>query len=109
MRARVVFLVLLLGLAAPGCGGPAVDLKQALQLEVVSSGWLHVGIVNGQNKLVPALSIKLRNVSDQNLVSLQLNAVFHRVTEAKEWGTGFVTVAGSDGLMPGVTSASITV
>jgi len=112
MRVRLIsFLLSLLlsGLATTGCGGPAVDLKQGLQLEVVSTGWFDAGIVDGKNKLVPALVITLKNVSDQNLVSLQVNAIFHRVTEAQEWGTGFITAAGSGGLGPGDATSPLTV
>jgi hypothetical protein len=105
------FLLLILGagLVTASCGGPPVDLKQGLQLEVVSTGWFDAGIVNGQNKLVPSLVITLKNVSDQNLVSLQVNAIFRRVTEPQEWGTGFITAAGSGGLLPGQTTAPLTI
>ena len=112
MRARlwsVLPLILLSGFVTAGCGGPVVDLKQGLQVEIVSSGWFDAGIVDGKNKLVPSLVIKLKNVSDQNLVSLQINAIFHRVTEAQEWGTGFITAAGSEGLRPGTTTSPLTI
>lgn len=112
MRARPwlsLLVVLCSGLLAPSCGGPPVDLTEGLQLEVVSTGWFDAGIVDGKNKLVPALVIKLKNVSDQNLVSLQINAIFRRVTETQEWGTGFITAAGSDGLRPGGTTAPLTI
>ena len=108
LRPRLLF-VLLSGLVVAGCGDPTVNLKQGLQLEIVSTGWFDAGIVDGKNKLVPALVIKLQNVSDQNLVSLQINAIFHRVTETQEWGTGFITAAGSGGLRPGMTTAPLTV
>jgi hypothetical protein len=104
----VLLFILLSGLAAAGCGGPIVDLKQGLQLEVVSSGWFDSGIVDGKNKLVPSVVIKLKNVSDQNLVSLQVFAIFHRVNETQEWGTGFITAAGSGGLQPGNTTSPLT-
>lgn len=111
MRVRLVsvLLSLLSGLAVGGCGGPTVDLKQGLQLEVVSTGWFDVGIVDGKNKLVPALTIKLKNVSDQKLVSLQINAIFHRQGDTQEWGTGFITAAGSGGLQPGSETSALTV
>jgi len=89
--------------------GPTVDLSQGLQVSIVSTGWYDMGIVNGQNKLVPSVTFKLKNVSDQKLVSLQVNALFRRVTEKDEWGDGFVTVAGSSGLGAGVETAPITI
>ena len=51
----------------------------------------------------------LKNVSDQQLHVLQINAVFNRVTEESEWSSQFVTVAGSDGLAPGATSQMLTI
>jgi hypothetical protein len=107
--AAPLLAVLGLGVATASCGGPPVDLKQGLQLEVLSTGWFDAGIVNGQNKLVPSLVLTLKNVSDQNLVSLQVNAIFRRVTEPQEWGTGFITAAGSGGLGPGETTAPLSI
>src|SRR4051812_24152189 len=92
--------VLLLALVSIGCG-PTVDLTKGLELTVVSTGWFDAGIVNGRTKLVPSVSFTLKNVSGQKLVSLQINALFRRVTENEEWGSAFLTAAGSDGLAPG--------
>ena len=91
-----------------GCG-PDVDLTKALQVEVVSTGWYDAGIVNGQNKLVPSITLTLTNLSDQTLVALQVNGSFRRVTEPeKEWGSRFVPAAGSKGLAPGATSEPVS-
>ena len=106
MRASVGLLVIL-GLLAVGCG-PKVDLKQALQVEIVSTGWFDAGIVNGKNKLVPTVSFRLKNVSDQTLTTLQINAVFRRLNENDELGSSFMPVAGSDGLAPGATTPALT-
>ena len=79
---------------------------KGLQVEVVATGWFDAGIVNGQNKLVPSVTFKLKNVSDQKLVTLQVNALFRRVSETEEWGSGFLTVVGSEGLAAGATTAT---
>src|SRR5437867_9205424 len=95
--------VLLAGLSVfptAGCG-PTVDLAKGLQIEVISTGWLDAGIVDGKNKLVPSITFKPKNISDQKLPMLQVNALFRRVGEKEEWGSGFVTAAGSGGLAPG--------
>ena len=92
-----------------GACGPAVDVTQGLQITILQTGWYDVGIVNGQNKLVPSVTFKVKNVSDQKLASLQVNALFRRVTEKDEWGSGFVTAAGSSGLSPGVETQPLTV
>lgn len=108
MRATGRLLLLLCTLSTMGCG-PTVDLTKGLVVTVVNSGWYDLGIVNGQNKLVPTVTFTLRNTSDQKLVTLQINALFRRVGENTEWGSGFVTAVGSQGLAPGATTEPITI
>jgi hypothetical protein len=88
--------------------GPNVDLTKGLEVEVVKTGWYDVGIVNGQNKLVPSVTFTVKNVSAQTLHTLQVNALFRRVTEPDEWGSAFVTAAGSSGLAPGAITETLT-
>jgi hypothetical protein len=107
MRARGG-LLLGLALLAIGCR-PPVDLTQNLQIAVHSTGWFDAGIVNGQNKLVPSVTFTLKNASDQKLKVLQVNALFKRVTENDEWGSAFITVAGTEGMEPGATTPPITI
>ncbi len=101
-------LLCLFALLCVGCG-PDVDLTKALQVEIVSTGWFDAGIVNGQNKLVPIVSFKLKNVSHQKLSALQVNARFSRGKEPEEWGNGFLPSVGPSGLEPGATSAVLTI
>ena len=103
-----LWVVFLAAVATVSCG-PTVDLTKGLQVVDVSTGWWDAGIVNGQNKLVPSVTFKFKNVSDQKLDILQANVVFRRVTEDKEWGSSFVKITGSEGLAPGATSESQTV
>jgi hypothetical protein len=104
MRASVCLLLVLSAFACAGCG-PYVDLTTGLQVEIVSTGWFDVGVVNGQNKLVPSVSFRLKNVSDQKLSALQVTARFSRASETDEWGNDFV-IAGE--LKPGATTATLT-
>jgi hypothetical protein len=108
MRAPVRLLLLLAWLASAGCA-PVVDLTKGLQVTIVNTGWFDLGIINGQNKLVPTVTFTLKNTSSQTLGSLQVNALFRRVTENDEWGNGFLTVAGSEGLAPGASTPPLTV
>src|SRR5262245_17589895 len=98
-----IWVVFLAAVATASCG-PTVDLTKGLQVVDASTGWWDAGIVNGQNKLVPSVSFKFKNVSDQTLDVLQANVVFRRVTEDKEWGSTFVKITGTEGLAPGATS-----
>jgi hypothetical protein len=89
--------------------GPSIDLTKGVHLEALSTGWLDAGVVDGKNKVVPAVSFKLKNVSDQSLKTLQVNAVFRRASHDEEWGSGFRTVAGSSGLAPGAATDTVTI
>jgi hypothetical protein len=105
--ARACLAMLLL--AASACA-PPVDLTTNLQVLDVSTGWFDAGIVNGQNKLVPTITFKLKNLSDQTLSVLQANVLFHRVSDPNvEWGAGFLSVTGSEGLAPGAETKPLTV
>lgn len=108
VRASARLLVFFALVSTVACG-PTVDLTKGLEVTIINSGWYDLGIVNGQNKLVPSVTFTLHNVSDQTLVTLQINALFRRVSENTEWGSGFLTVVGSDGLAPGATTAPVTV
>ena len=109
VTARGLAAVLACVLFVSACGGPPVDLKQALQIDIVATGWYDAGIVDGKNKLVPTVSFTVKNLSDQNLGSLQMMASFFRVNDtSSEWGNSLLTVAGSEGLAPGATTATLT-
>lgn len=108
MRALAPLLSILL-VASAACGGPTIDLTKGLQVELVETGWFDRGIVNGQTKLVPSATFTLKNLSDQKLVSVQVNVLFRRVTENEEWGSGFKTVVGSEGLPPGAITPPVVI
>jgi hypothetical protein len=84
----LVVLVIALVTCA-GCGR-GVDPTKALVATEVVTGWYDVGIVEGNlNKLVPSISLRLRNASDTPLRSVQINAIFKRVNESEPWGDHF--------------------
>jgi hypothetical protein len=107
MRATIC-LTLLLALAGVGCG-PDIDLKASLQVTEVSTGWADLGVVNGQNKLVPSITFKFKNAGTQSIPTLQGNVIFRRVGEDDEWGAGFLRVTGAEGLAAGAESKALTV
>ena len=70
--------------------GPTVDAVTALEPINVVTGWYDDGVIEGgKNKLVPSVSLKLRNKSDKELKSVQINAIFRRVGEQEMWGEYF--------------------
>lgn len=101
-------LIVLLALATAACS-PTIDLKASLQVQEVSTGWADLGVVNGQNKIVPSITFKFKNVGSQPITTLQANVIFRRVGEDEEWGAGFLRVAGSEGLAAGASSQTLTV
>lgn len=109
MLARVAALALVVLIpAAAGCGR-AVDLATAVQITDISSGWFDSGIVNGQNKLVPSVTFRLKNVSKGRLRSIQLNTVFMLLPENEEWDATLTQGVTASGLEPGASTNPITV
>ena len=107
-RTAAVYLLFTIAGVSAGCG-PAVDVTKDVQVEAVSTGWVNAGVVDGRNKLVPAVSFTLKNMSEQKLPALQVNAVFRRVNDTEGWGDGFRSVAGSGGLAPGAATPTLTI
>ena len=101
-------IVLVLALVCAGCARN-IEVEKALKIEEVHTGWYDAGIqADGKNKLVPSISLKLRNVTPEHVASVQLNAIFHRVNEpAVAWGEHFVRAIGPDGLAPSAPTGSI--
>jgi len=81
--------VLIAAMLVAGCG-PAVDLKQAIQVTDVSSGWFDAGIVDGKNKLVPSVTFRLKKAADVNVPALSLNVVFKAKGATDDWDDVFV-------------------
>lgn len=104
MRASLGAVLLVAGLSA-ACE-PTVDLTAGLQVVDVSTGWSDAGVVNGQNKLVPSVTFKFKNVSGQALGTLQANVLFSRVGEDTEWGSSYIKIVGTEGLAPGAQSGT---
>ena len=106
-KAACYFSVALLT-ASFGCG-PDVDIKSSLHLESVVTGWVDGGRVAAGNKLVPAVSFKVKNASNETLAPVQVNAIFRRVGHEEEWSNGMVTAADSRGLAPAAASDRLTI
>lgn len=77
MHALRISLVCL-ALVSAGCSKPA-DLKQALSISDVSTGWFDAGIVDGRNKVVPSVTFKLKKTAGTDLTWIALNGVFSAV------------------------------
>ena len=102
---RRLALLLVLAPLAAGCGSR--DVQADLRIVNVKTGWYDAGVVAGQNKLVPSISFELQNVSQEEIASVQLNAVFRRVGEEQSWGDHFVRAIDTDGLAAGANTMPI--
>jgi hypothetical protein len=100
MRTR---LIVCLGIVLPVAGCRSREVEKDLALTDIHTGWYDAGVVDGQNKLVPSITLRLQNVSSESIARVQINAVFRRVGEAEEWDAHFVRGIGPDGLAPGAT------
>ena len=104
VRATAVTCILL---ASISCGDSA-DAVASLEPVDVVTGWYDDGIVEGgKNKLVPSVSMKLRNKSDAPLKSIQINAIFRRVGEQEMWGEYFGWAIPREPLPAGATTNTL--
>jgi len=76
--AALVAFVLPAGLLAAGCSKP-VDLKQALQVTDVATGYHDAGVVEGKNKIVPSITFRLKKNTSDSLRPLSLNVAFKKL------------------------------
>jgi hypothetical protein len=110
MRSRLLTAAVALSLVTLVTAGCARTryVEQDLKLVDVKTGWYDAGIVNGgQNKIVPSITLKLQNVSDESISRVQVWAVFRRADEDKTWGEHFVRAIGPEGLDPGKTGNAL--
>jgi hypothetical protein len=78
-------------LAAAALAAASRAKSKDLKVTDVQSGWFDAGIVNGENKLVPA-SVSAQNVSQEPIENVQINAVFRRGTERNRGATAHSSV-----------------
>ena len=101
-RTIVGALLLLAAIVPTEACRKSVDPVAALEPIDVVTGWFDAGIVEGgKNKLVPSVSLRLRNKSTEAVRSIQINAIFRRVGEAEMWGEHFGWAVQRGGLPPG--------
>jgi hypothetical protein len=84
------------------------EVENDLRIVDVNTGWYDTGVQpGGGNKLVPSVSFELENISERDIASVQVNAVFRRIGEDIAWGEHFVSAIDTDGLAAGATTESI--
>ena len=108
MRIPAALLVLaLVGGSAAACRSD-VDPIAAMEPIDVVTGWFDAGILpDGKNKLVPSITLKLRNKIEEPVTSIQINAIFRRVGEQEMWGEHYAWAVQRDALAPGAATSDI--
>ena len=107
MNRSLPVLALVLASLTIGCNR-GVDPIAVLEPFDVVTGWYDAGLVEGgMNKLVPSVTLKLRNKSGDPVRSIQINAVFRRVGEAEMWGEHFGWAIQRQPLPPGGTTSDL--
>jgi hypothetical protein len=105
--AKRLLLCLCAALLLSGCSRNR-EIEKELQIVDVRTGWYDAGIVEGdKNKLVPSISLKIKNTAADPIASVQVNAIFRRVGEQEAWGEHFVMAVDRDGLPGGATGNPI--
>ncbi len=80
------------------------EIERELSIVDVNSGWYDAGVVEaGMNKLVPSISLRLRNTSPSEISSVQMMAIFRRVNEEEAWGEHYIRAIDREGLPGGGT------
>ena len=106
-RALSTAVVLLAAFVSVSCGASQAAVAALEPIDVVT-GWFDDGIVEGgKNKLVPSVTMKLRNKSDDSIRSIQINAIFRRVNEPEMWGEHFGWAIQRQGLAAGATTDTL--
>ena len=93
-----LFSLSLAGACVSGSQQPITEMVQPVD---VKTGWFDAGVENGMNKLLPTVMLSLKNITNQPVSNVQLNAVIRRTGESEEWGGAFVKIVGADGIPPG--------
>jgi hypothetical protein len=101
-------IALLLLIATAGCSRD-IEVEKVLKITDVHTGWYDAGLQqDGKNKLVPSISFKLENAAPEPVRSVQLVAIFRRVSEPEvAWGEHFARAIDREGLAPGQSTGLI--
>ena len=95
-------LVAALVLFTTGCSGKSTEAVASLEPVDVVTGWFDDGIVEGgKNKLVPSVTMKLRNKAAGPVSSIQINAIFRFLGDTQTLGDYYGWAVPKQVLPPG--------
>jgi predicted transglutaminase-like cysteine proteinase len=106
-RTLLSAVILMAAMVSISCGASQAAVAALEPVDVVT-GWFDDGIVEGgKNKLVPSVTMKLRNKSGESIRSIQINAIFRRVGEQEMWGEHFGWAVSREGLAAGASTDTL--
>jgi hypothetical protein len=106
-RTLLSAVILMAAVVSISCGASQAAVAALEPVDVVT-GWFDDGIVEGgKNKLVPSVTMKLRNKSGESIRSIQINAIFRRVGEQEMWGEHFGWAVSREGLAAGASTDTL--
>lgn len=109
MSKRLLLCALAAASAAVAAACGSTGTAAHLEIVDVSTGYYGVGVVNGENKIVPSITFSLRNTGDAPVSSVQVNAYFQAEDADGPMDEVLSRAIGSDALAPGGTTAPFTV
>ena len=107
VRRLVAPAALAAALAVASCS--TVNLTQAIEVTDIISGWYDNGIKDGFNHMVPMITFRLKNKTEQPLNSVQLTVAFWQDGSDGEADSRQVVGIGGTAVPAGQSSESITV
>jgi hypothetical protein len=107
VRRLVAPAALAAALAVASCS--TINLTQAVEVTDIISGWYDNGIKDGFNHMVPMITFRLKNKTDQPLNSVQLTVAFWQDGSDGEADSRQVVGIGGTAVPAGQSSDSITV
>jgi hypothetical protein len=97
---RGLLICLTAALLLPGCVRNR-DVNADLRITEARTGWYDAGIEDGLNKLVPSVTLRLENVSQEDISRVELLAQFYRGDEPEFWAEHYILAIDRHGLAPG--------
>ena len=107
VRALLTAVIASAALFTAACG--STGNVQDLELQDISSGYFDEGVVNGENKIVPSVTFKLRNKGGAPVSTVQTNAIFQIDGADGPMDEVLTRAIGTDGLAPQQSTSNLTV
>ena len=101
----IAIVLLLAGLAA--CRD--VDLREAIEITDVTTGWHDNGLRAGMTHFVPSLTFRIKNTTTVSVANVALTVSFWKEGEDGEFDEVLVRGIGDAALAPGATTEPILV